>query len=203
MALSHSVSLDDVHYNTSVKREENLLGFKSRTELSDTDDDTDDDFEFPDDFQGFDDLPKSYRPSKKNPYPDLIHLLLPVTDQSLLSFIDRLHSGVSLEDLGLSNSSSLLAKYIAKHLSEQRQFKIQYFLAADGVPYEADVYIHMCSNYSVEERGGEEEAKRVAEWVKEQLELDEEIKPKWYFGLEPETPSRYKKNSMWQRRGVW
>ncbi|TCD70945.1 hypothetical protein EIP91_000851 [Steccherinum ochraceum] len=217
---AHFPGIDHVHSDTSLKSETSPRGESRSSDSihsSETDDESDDDFEFvrlyvirlhssvlkdasllsqPDDFEGFDILPKFYRPSKRNPYPDLLHLILPVTEQSLLKFINRLHGDVSLEDLGLKKRSMFLARYIVRHLSEQRQFKIQYLAVASGVPQEADAYIHICSNYSVEERGGEEKAKRVGEWVKEQLELDEEIKPKWYFGIEPETPSMYRQNSL-------
>ncbi|TCD70950.1 hypothetical protein EIP91_000856 [Steccherinum ochraceum] len=148
-------------------------------------------------------LPRAYLPTQQNPRPPLVQFGLPVATETLLSYAKKLEVALpgSFPPLNARRCAdpAFLAGHISLHLRKQYSFKLWY-ANAYKLPEGTNVLIQLCSNYSVQEKGGQHKVVEAVELVKRELGLEPELQARWYCDRRWDSPRIYDDIDVWKQR---
>lgn len=145
-------------------------------------------------------LPDECVPTKQNPRPPLMQFGLPVAVKSLEAYAEKLEAAGFFPPLNTNRrrNPAFLACHISIYFRKQYGLRTGY-AHSNMLPEGTDVLIQLCSNYSVQERGGLQQAEGAAELVKQELGLDPGLQAQWFCDRHWDSPRIYDDLAVWKR----
>ncbi|TCD70944.1 hypothetical protein EIP91_000850 [Steccherinum ochraceum] len=144
--------------------------------------------------QVFDALPQQYQPSTENRSPLLLNFGIAINYKALLDYVHDAHDPSDYDNLPDVRDTSTITRLGIDMLREKCNLKFPLLLrrGLEWYPGRTDTFIGFYTNYTLEEVVRKcwkaDTVDRVVAMLKQELQLRDTVKPRWYFAVNPDDP---------------